>query len=81
MALTKRFEKGDDFVGEFAEQFERIDVNVRAAFISGPFSCYTQHGIVAAEDAWLVYDSEGYPYPIAADVFAKTYRKAEPGAS
>lgn len=41
--------------------------------VVGPFQVVTQHGTVQCDDGWLAVDSEGFPCPIAADVFAQTY--------
>jgi len=41
----------------------------------GPFEVETREGTLTCEDGWLAIDSDGYPYPIAADEFNKIYEK------
>lgn len=50
-----------------------------AAYVEGVFYVETQHGVVAAQDAWVAIDADGYPYPIAATVFEATMEPADPG--
>jgi hypothetical protein len=45
----------------------------RCARIEGPFTVVTPHGEVVCEDGWLAVDSNGDPYPIAADVFEASF--------
>jgi hypothetical protein len=45
----------------------------RVARIAGPFTVETREGVMECEDGWLAVDSNGDPYPIAADVFEATY--------
>ena len=61
---------------EFAHY--RKTTTVRAARIDGPFEVQTIHdGLVTCRDGWLAIDSHGYPYPIAAEEFARIYEPAE----
>lgn len=48
----------------------------RATRVAGPFEVETREGTLRCDDGWLALDSNGDPYPIAADVFAQTYRLA-----
>lgn len=45
--------------------------------IDGPFEVETREGTLTCQDGWLALDSNGEPYPIAADIFDATYKKAE----
>lgn len=45
--------------------------------IDGPFSVETREGTLTCEDGYLAVDSNGDPYPIAADVFEDTYTPKE----
>jgi hypothetical protein len=45
----------------------------RAARIPRPFTVETTEGVMTCEDGWLAVDTEGNPYPIARDVFEKSY--------
>jgi len=49
----------------------------QAMRMSGPFFCLTSEGnVVSCADGWLAIDSEGHPYPIGAEEFARTYQLA-----
>lgn len=44
----------------------------------GTFTVGTREGLKTGEpDGWVALDNNGDPYPIAADIFASTYEKAE----
>lgn len=50
----------------------------RVARVPGPFSVETTEGTMTCEDGWLAVDELGNPYPIAADVFDRTYVLVQP---
>ena len=50
---------------------------IEALRMNGPFGVTTREGHVHCSDGWLALDSEGYPYPIAADEFAAVYAPYE----
>lgn len=59
----------------------RKHATTRMTRVQGPFRCLTQEGPVLCQDGYLAVDSDGYPYPIAANVFDATYRAVDaPGA-
>jgi hypothetical protein len=45
----------------------------RAVRVTGPFQVVTREGTLICENGWLALDTNGDPYPIAADVFDLTY--------
>ena len=45
-----------------------------AARIEGPFLVETREGVLKCQDGYLALDTEGHPYPIAAEEFKKTYK-------
>lgn len=47
----------------------------RALRIRGPFAVDTLEGRMACRDGWLALDVDGNPYPIDAEVFAKTFEE------
>ena len=58
---------GEDF------NYYRRTTPVRAKRIIGPFQVKTLEGVTYCEDGWLALDVAGNPYPIAKDIFEKTY--------
>ena len=42
--------------------------------IDGPFTVETAEGPLRCEDGWVALDTNGDPYPIAADVEAASYK-------
>jgi len=48
----------------------------RAVRIAGGFTVATREGELSCPDGWLALDSNGDPYPIAADVFRAIYAPA-----
>jgi hypothetical protein len=48
---------------------------VRAMRVEGPFTVATREGALLCEDGYLALDEDGWPYPIAAPVFEKTYEE------
>lgn len=64
-----------DSIKAHAEGFKAF-IKIRATLarrIDGPFQCATQHGAANCTDGYLAIDDDGYPYPIAADLFERTY--------
>jgi hypothetical protein len=53
---------------------------IEAVRVDGPFTVETREGTVHCEDGWLALDSEGYPYPIAADEFDQVYEPTSDAA-
>lgn len=53
-------------------------VLTRCARIQGPFTVETTEGDMTCPDGWLAVDELGNPYPIAADVFERTYVLVQP---
>jgi hypothetical protein len=51
----------------------------RAMRMRGPFTVETREGPLACPDGWLAIDSQGWPYPIAADEFDAIYERVEDG--
>lgn len=47
--------------------------------IEGKFVVQTSDGLVQCDDGWLALDSRGYPYPIDADEFARSFEEIPPG--
>ena len=47
----------------------------RALRIDGPFAVVTAEGALTCNDGFLAIDARGYPYPIAADEFARIYAR------
>jgi hypothetical protein len=45
----------------------------KAMRVKGPFQVATREGIVSCSDGWLAIDSDGWPYPIEAQEFARVY--------
>jgi hypothetical protein len=45
--------------------------------VDGPFKVKTMHGTVECDDGFVAVDEEGWPYPIAASVHAKSYEAAD----
>ena len=45
----------------------------RAVRMNGRFIVKTREGELVCENGWLALDTNGDPYPIADDVFQKTY--------
>lgn len=45
--------------------------------VAGPFVVETREGPLICQDGWLALDSNGDPYPIAADVQAANYERHE----
>lgn len=61
---------------EFWPEFRKT-TTIRARYIGKAFSVQTREGVLdMPEGGWLALDDEGYPYPIAADVFGRTYEAA-----
>lgn len=54
----------------------RKKVLTSATRIKGPFIVETREGTLRCDDGWLALDSNGDPYPIAADVFEELYEPA-----
>lgn len=44
--------------------------------VEGPFKVETREGTLQCRNGYLALDSEGYPYPIAAEEFEKIYEPA-----
>lgn len=38
-----------------------------------PFTVETREGPLSCQDGYLVLDMDGWPYPVARDIFEKTY--------
>jgi hypothetical protein len=55
-------------------EFRKIGTT-KVAKIGVPFEVETSEGLMRCESGWLAIDSEGNPYPIADDVFEKTYEE------
>ena len=45
--------------------------------VEGPFTVQTSEGPLNCADGYVGVDARGYPYPVAADEFAKIYEPAE----
>jgi hypothetical protein len=58
----------EDFV-----EYQKINPT-RMIRITGVFKVATKHGVVECEDGYLAIDDTGYPYPVAKDVFERSYR-------
>lgn len=57
----------------FWPEFRKV-ATIRARYIGGAFTVETREGVLDMPDGgWLALDADGWPYPIAADVFARTY--------
>lgn len=52
---------------------------IEALRMDGTFTVETREGVVECDDGWLALDSDGFPYPIAADEFENVY-EPEPAA-
>ena len=46
---------------------------IEAIRLDGPFTTETREGVVTTTDGWLALDSDGFPYPIAAEEFDQVY--------
>jgi hypothetical protein len=58
-------------------EFEKTRLT-HAVRMEGTFHCLTSEGNVAScTDGWLAIDSEGYPYPVNAQEFDRTYRPVD----
>lgn len=53
---------------------------IEALRMDAPFTVQTREGVLSCDDGWLAIDSEGYPYPIAADEFDTVYAPAAEAA-
>jgi hypothetical protein len=63
---------------EFWPQFRKTAL-IRARYIPGAFTVETREGVLdMPEGGFLALDEDGYPYPIAADVFERTYEQVTP---
>ncbi len=51
----------------------RKRVSTRFIEIQGPFQVVTQEGEMTCEDGFLAVDEAGYPYPVARDIFFRSY--------
>jgi hypothetical protein len=61
----------DGVFGEYRKTYTTPAVRMR-----GPFRCLTSEGNVApCDDGWLAIDSRGFPYPINAPEFERTYTR------
>ncbi len=47
----------------------------QATRVIGPFEVETREGTLTCQDGWLAIDSDGHPYPIADEEFAKIYER------
>ena len=61
--------------GEFVAYKRKT--GILAMRMPGPFKVQTLEGVMTCENGWLALDANGYPYPIADDVFNKTYQPAD----
>jgi hypothetical protein len=58
---------------EYWPEFRKVET-IRARYIGGAFTVQTREGVLdMPEGGWLALDRDGYPYPIAADVFERIY--------
>ena len=48
----------------------------RMVRIDGPFTVETREGVISCPDGYLAVDSQGFPYPIAADEQVAIYEPA-----
>jgi len=46
---------------------------IQATRVIGPFEVETREGTLTCNDGWLAIDSDGHPYPVAAEEFDKIY--------
>lgn len=53
--------------------YRRKITETAAVRIDGPFEVETLEGVMRCEDGWLALDVDGNPYPIASDVFERTF--------
>jgi hypothetical protein len=74
-ALTEAHQLSDE---AYPTWLSLLFADGRVKFEDGRYVVGTREGLktTSLED-WIAIDSNGDPYPIAADVFAKTYEKAE----
>ena len=49
----------------------------QALRMNGPFTVETREGTLTCPDGYLALDSQGWPYPIAADEFDAIYEAVE----
>uniref|UniRef100_A0A6M3JWI5 Uncharacterized protein n=1 Tax=viral metagenome TaxID=1070528 RepID=A0A6M3JWI5_9ZZZZ len=72
----KIFEKGKlDKVKSWGDYKKKTITQV--ARIKGPFEVITREGKLMCPDGWLALDTQGWPYPIAAEEFDAIYEKIE----
>lgn len=58
---------------EFWPEYRKT-ATIRARYIGGAFTVQTREGVLDMPDGgWLALDADGWPYPIATDVFERTY--------
>lgn len=74
-ALDQHFTREHLPPSEEFHEFAKQGVTLLAR-VNGPFSCETKEGLVTCRDGWLALDADGDPYPVADDVFRKSYALA-----
>jgi hypothetical protein len=45
--------------------------------VMGEVKVVTREGVMSVRDPWIAIDANGWPYPIADDVFQKSYEPVE----
>lgn len=78
MTPPARFTRAKIQNGHVPHEFHlyRKRVPVKAQRIDGSFTVQTREGTLTCDDGWLAIDSQGWPYPIAADEFDAIYEPA-----
>jgi hypothetical protein len=58
-------------------EYRKVETT-QAVRVSGQVKVVTREGIMSVKDPWIAIDANGWPYPIADDVFQKSYEAVEP---
>lgn len=60
---------------QFWPEYQKIGTTKMMRILQ-PFRVETREGVMECQDGYLAIDSDGWPYPIAADEQARIYRPA-----